>query len=81
VLLEDPEVSEETAESIAGHISREMKKRYSHVRLAAQRKAVEALVAPKKKAVQNVASDDEDMDLARDFLRAIAKLLKKSKAS
>ena len=42
-LLEDPRVSEEVVESIAGHISREMKKRYSHVRMDARRRAVSGL--------------------------------------
>ena len=42
-LLENPNVSEETAEAIAGHITREMKKNYSHVRMDAQRKAVSGL--------------------------------------
>lgn len=42
-LLEDPRVSEEVVESIAGHISREMKKRYSHVRMEARRRAVSGL--------------------------------------
>jgi integrase len=47
-LLETPNISEETAESIAGHISQRIKKRYSHVRLEAKRAAVEALqrIAP-----------------------------------
>ena len=53
-LLENPEVSEETTEAIAGHISHAMKKRYSHVRLEARRAAVEALnkLVPKR-PVQN----------------------------
>jgi integrase len=42
-LLENPNVSEETVEAIAGHISRAMKKNYSHVRMDAQRKAVSGL--------------------------------------
>jgi integrase len=42
-LLESPEVSDETAEAIAGHISERMKKRYSHTRLHVRRAAVEAL--------------------------------------
>jgi integrase len=48
-LVENPRVSLETARSIAGHISPDIIKRYSHVRLDAQRVAVEALerVAPK----------------------------------
>jgi integrase len=47
-LLENPDVSEETAEAIAGHISHRMKKRYSHTRLEVKRAAVEALerIAP-----------------------------------
>jgi len=41
--------SEETAESIAGHISHRMKKRYSHTRIEIKRAAVEALgrIGPK----------------------------------
>lgn len=47
-LLENPDVSEETAEAIAGHISHRMKKRYSHTRMEVRRAAVEALgrIAP-----------------------------------
>jgi integrase len=40
VLLENPDASEETVEAIAGHVSREMKKVYSHVRMNARRIAV-----------------------------------------
>lgn len=42
-LLQNPEVSEETVEAIAGHISHKMKKRYSHIRMKPKREAVEAL--------------------------------------
>jgi integrase len=42
-LLENPDVSEDTAESIAGHISHRMKRRYSHTRIEVRRAAVEAL--------------------------------------
>jgi integrase len=47
-LLENPDVSEETAIAIAGHISDRMKKRYSHTRIEVRRAAVEALqrIAP-----------------------------------
>jgi hypothetical protein len=41
--MENPDVSEETAEAIAGHISHCMKRRYSHTRLEVKRAAVEAL--------------------------------------
>jgi integrase len=42
-LLENPDVSEETAEAIAGHISHRMKKRYSHTRIEVKRAAVAVL--------------------------------------
>lgn len=43
IMLEDPTISEETAEAIAGHINGRMKKIYSHVRMAKRRQAVSAL--------------------------------------
>jgi integrase len=42
-LLENPEISEKTAEAIAGHISEKMKNRYAHIRMDIKRQAVEAL--------------------------------------
>lgn len=42
-LLENPEVSEKTAEALAGHISQKMKDRYAHIRMDVKRQAVEAL--------------------------------------
>lgn len=53
-LLENAEVSEETAEAIAGHISHRMKKRYSHTRLHVRRAAVEALERVGRKPVASV---------------------------
>lgn len=50
-LLENPDVSEETAEDIAGHVSRRMKKRYSHIRIEYRRAAVEG-ISPKKPAAK-----------------------------
>lgn len=47
-LLENPAISDETAESIAGHISARMKKRYSHIRIEAKRAALDALMPPWK---------------------------------
>jgi integrase len=48
-LLENADVSEQTAEAIAGHISERMKKRYSHTRIEVKRAAVDALerIGPK----------------------------------
>jgi integrase len=48
-LLENPDVSEETVEAIAGHVSPEMKKRYSHTRLNVRKAAVDALVRISRK--------------------------------
>jgi integrase len=42
-LLENPDVSEQTIEDIAGHISHKMKQRYSHIRMQAKRDALTAL--------------------------------------
>lgn len=47
-LLENPDISEETVEDIAGHVSRRMKKRYSHIRMQYKRAAVEAIAGKKK---------------------------------
>ena len=41
-LLQDPTVSEETAKSIVGHVSRKMLERYSHQRMEPKRSALEA---------------------------------------
>lgn len=53
-LLENPDVSEETAEAIAGHISHRMKKRYSHTRIEVKRAAVEALQRIKPKSTAEI---------------------------
>ncbi|HXM63004.1 MAG TPA: tyrosine-type recombinase/integrase [Terriglobales bacterium] len=43
-LLENPNISEEVIENLAGHsVSSRMKKRYSHIRMDAKRKAVRAI--------------------------------------
>lgn len=42
-LLENPKISDQTAEALAGHISVRMKRRYSHIRMEAKRAALNAL--------------------------------------
>jgi len=42
-LCESPAVSEETIRSLAGHVSRKMLERYSHVRVAAKQAAIATL--------------------------------------
>ena len=43
-LCEKPDVSEEVIESIAGHVTHQMKKRYCHIRVEARRAALAGLV-------------------------------------
>lgn len=81
-LLENPKVSEETAESIAGHISREMKKRYSHIRIDRMRQAVLALGnsaarhprAERKARISSNSTANEE--LLQQVLVGLANLLK-----
>jgi len=50
-LLEDESVSERTVIELAGHVSRAMLERYSHIRMRTKREAVDALA---KKSVHSV---------------------------
>jgi urate oxidase len=42
-LAENPNVSEETLKALAGHVSKRMLERYSHIRTKAKRAAIAAL--------------------------------------
>jgi hypothetical protein len=42
-LAENPSVSEETIRALAGHVSRKMLERYSHIRLATKQAAIQSL--------------------------------------
>lgn len=42
-LAENPAVSEQTIKALAGHVSRQMLERYSHIRSAAKQAAIQAL--------------------------------------
>ena|SRR5258708_3131186 len=42
-LAENPNVSEETIRSLAGHVSRKMLERYSHIRISAKQAAIATL--------------------------------------
>jgi hypothetical protein len=57
-VLENPAISEQTAEALAGHISHKMKKRYSHIRIETKRAAVEALSKIPPRAVPRVVEVD-----------------------
>ena len=45
-LAENPSVSEQTIKALAGHVSRQMLERYSHIRSQATQAAIEALEQP-----------------------------------
>jgi integrase len=53
-LAESTEASDETIRDLAGHVSKQMLKHYSHIRMAAKRRAVDALVVPKPVAKRAV---------------------------
>jgi integrase len=57
-LAENPNVSEETIRALAGHVSKKMLERYSHIRTAAKKAAIEALDAYKVECT-SVQSEDE----------------------
>ena len=42
-LAENPSVSEQTIKALAGHVSRQMLERYSHIRSQAKQAAIQAL--------------------------------------
>jgi integrase len=46
-LAESTEASDETIRDLAGHVSKQMLQHYSHIRMAAKRRAVDALVVKK----------------------------------
>ena len=79
-LLENPQVSEETAEAIAGHISREMKKRYSHVRMEVKRHAIDALIKksekPKRQKPAKSTKSTGNTAVADQLVGLLSKLLK-----
>jgi len=49
-LAESGEASDETIRDIAGHVSKQMLKHYSHIRMEAKRRAVDSLTVKVKKA-------------------------------
>jgi integrase len=57
-LAESTEASDETIRDMAGHVSKQMLKHYSHIRMEAKRRAVDALV--KKPAAEAQSAADAD---------------------
>ncbi|MGA3205182.1 MAG: tyrosine-type recombinase/integrase, partial [Bryobacteraceae bacterium] len=54
-LAESGEASDETIRDMAGHVSRQMLKHYSHIGMVAKRRAVESLVSKKTTLVITTA--------------------------
>jgi integrase len=79
-LLENPDISEETVEDIAGHVSRRMKKRYSHIRMEYKRAAVDAILSVKKpvQSERRTRNRHEELDVkaVQNLVQILGKLLK-----
>jgi integrase len=58
-LAESGEAADETIRDIAGHVSKQMLKHYSHIRMEAKRRAVEALVSKKADAPTSHSHEPE----------------------
>jgi len=53
-LAENPSVSEQTIKALAGHVSRQMLERYSHIRSQAKHAAIQALEHPSIEPILHV---------------------------
>ena len=72
-LAESGEAGDETIRDIAGHVSKQMLKHYSHIGMEAKRRAVEALVSkklgPEKTVAVSAQEDQCHENLAKDFTK------------
>ena len=59
ILAENPMVSEGTIKALAGHVSKKMLERYSHIRANAKREAIAALVSARVGTKLGTISEDE----------------------
>jgi integrase len=64
-LAESGQASDETIRDIAGHVSKQMLKHYSHIRMEAKRRAVDALVAKKPEVPEAVVSVEPAKESAK----------------
>jgi integrase len=67
-LAENPDVSEETIRSLAGHVSRKMLERYSHIRISAKQAAIATL----DQAVSAVAAEEHQTSRAQNWAQSAA---------
>jgi len=70
-LLQDAEVSDETAEALAGHIDPKTKKRYSHTHIEKMRQAVQGLAKKRPRSTKESERIGQDLiDLLSGLLKA-----------
>lgn len=62
-LAENPHVSEETIRSLAGHVSKQMLQRYSHIRTQAKQAAIDALEQATAMAETGAIAKDENPEI------------------
>src|SRR6185312_12431401 len=85
-LLENPDVSEQTVEDIAGHVNPKMKKRYSHIRMEYKRAAVDAILGKPlkkqphrevrtKKSTSGTPRANQRTEVVQELAAVLAKLL------
>jgi integrase len=67
-LAENPNVSEETIRALAGHVSKKMLERYSHIRIAAKQAAIASL----DQAVSAVATEEPQNSRAQNRAQSAA---------
>jgi integrase len=59
-LAESPEASDETIRDMAGHVSKQMLKHYSHTRMTAKRRATDSLIVKAKETAPRQISNEPD---------------------
>jgi len=65
--LAESGTGDETIRDIAGHVSKQMLKHYSHIRMEAKRRALEAIVPkPGSKATENAGADRDEPSATAD---------------
>jgi integrase len=73
--LAEGQASDQTILSIAGHVSKKMLERYSHIRMAAKRAALEAIVQTPERAVFGQGVHQNVHQLQHDTQAAFCKTL------
>ena len=64
-MAESGEAGDETIRDIAGHVSRQMLKHYSHIGMEAKRRAVQSLVPKKPVPANGSETDAPQADVAQ----------------